>query len=549
MDEGLENNGNLTFLNDSIPCGFIKYTCEKQPRITYMNQNMKDIFCFPGHRQEGEDYLEMCRDNIFLMIPVEERHRFSKYLDRVYASESPIAGEMALLRCDGSRAYVFGWVTRCTLPDGREEFQSVCMDVTEKHKEKKQKETKQYLNALSDVYDKVFEFNLESNTVKCLHSEETSMFNPFRDIAMQIDDALNKWIFDSVEAEEAKKVRSFFTEYCEHKHHESGEKPQQISYQARSSSGEVKRYRGIFIRVDETISLFCCRRVLPEADVQILKRENNQLKEQMKEIVKNFSDGLAAFEITAEGLVKPLYSSENVWKFFGYSEDEWNRLTEEYTPLENFVAYSEIVYDRFAELLKKGEAEFSYFDHVSRSKQRVKAICSRREPAGETSRFVMLYSMNKKGSGKKTQLQEKRQVTIRTFGFFDVFVGDVPISFRNRKSKELLAILVDRRGGFVSSGEAISYLWEDEPVNAVTLSRYRKVALRLKNTLEEYSIPDIVEAVDGKRRIVMENVDCDLYDYLSGEEKYRTLFKGSYLSNYSWGETTLGELEMNSYNN
>lgn len=545
MDENLKNNSNLTFLNDTIPCGFIKYTCEKQPRITYMNQNMKDMLHFPEHSQNGEDYPEMCIDNIFLMIPVEERHRFSKYLDRVYASESPIAGEMALLRCDGSRAYVFGWVTKCTLPDGREEFQSVCMDVTEKHREKKQKETKQYLNALSDVYDKVFEFNLESNTVKCLHSEDTSMFNPFKDIAMQIEDALDKWIFDSVEAEEAKKVRRFFTEYCEHRYHESGEEPQQISYQARSSSGEVKNYKGMFIKVDETISLFCCRRVRPEADAQILQKENKQLKEQMKEIVKNFSDGLAAFEVTAEGLVKPLYSSENVWEFFGYSEREWKRLTEEYTPLENFVAYSDIVYDRFVELLKKGEAEFSYLDYASNSEKRVKAICSRREPEGRTPRFIMLYSMDKTGRNRDSRLAEKRQVTIRTFGFFDVFVGDVPIAFRNKKSKELLAILVDRRGGFVSSEEAISYLWEEEPVNAVTLSRYRKVALRLKNTLEEYGIPDIIESVDGKRRIVMETVNCDFYNYLSGEEKYQNLFKGSYLSNYSWGETTLGELELN----
>ena len=41
----------------------------------------------------------------------------------------------------------------------------------------------------------------------------------------------------------------------------------------------------------------------------------------------------------------------------------------------------------------------------------------------------------------------------------------------------------------------------------MTLSRYRKVALRLKSTLEEYEITDIVEAVDGKRRTVMDQVE------------------------------------------
>lgn len=137
---------------------------------------------------------------------------------------------------------------------------------------------------------------------------------------------------------------------------------------------------------------------------------------------------------------------------------------------------------------------------------------------------------------------ETRAVYIRTFGYFDVFVDDKPIAFRSQKSKELFALLVDRRGGYVSSEEAISFLWENEPISPVTLARYRKVALRLKNILAEYGIADAVEAVDGKRRIVTDRVRCDLYDYLSGREEFAGLFKGSYLTNYSWGEVTLGEL-------
>ena len=156
-------------------------------------------------------------------------------------------------------------------------------------------------------------------------------------------------------------------------------------------------------------------------------------------------------------------------------------------------------------------------------------------------RYVMLYNV------ADTQRpidpgQEEKSISIRTFGYFDVFVSDKPIAFRNKKSKELFALLVDRKGGFVSSEEAIGFLWEEEPVNSVTLARYRKVALRLKNILEEYGISDVVETVDGKRRIVMEKVQCDLYDYLSGKDEYIHLFKGSYLTNYSWGENTLAEL-------
>ena len=99
-----------------------------------------------------------------------------------------------------------------------------------------------------------------------------------------------------------------------------------------------------------------------------------------------------------------------------------------------------------------------------------------------------------------------------------------------------------RRGGYISSEEAISFLWEDESANPITLARYRKVALRLKNSLEEHGISDIIESVNGRRRIVPEKVKCDLYDYLSHKDEHAQLFKGSYLSNYSWAEATLGEL-------
>ena len=105
-------NNNLRFLNETIPCGFLKYTCEKQPKVTYLNRQMMEILRFPRARDGELDYLELFKANIFLMIPMEERRRFALYLNRVYTAGTPIAGEMTLLRCDGTRASIFGWVTK-----------------------------------------------------------------------------------------------------------------------------------------------------------------------------------------------------------------------------------------------------------------------------------------------------------------------------------------------------------------------------------------------------------------------------------------------------
>ena len=151
----------------------------------------------------------------------------------------------------------------------------------------------------------------------------------------------------------------------------------------------------------------------------------------------------------------------------------------------------------------------------------------------------MLYHVD---GTQKVPVDSAPRVQVRTFGYFDVFVNDKPIVFRNEKAKELLALLIDRRGGYISSEEAIGFLWEDESANSVTLARYRKVALRLKNTLEEYGISDLLESVNGRRRIVADRMQCDLYDYLADPAANAQLFKGSYLTNYSWGEMTLSEL-------
>ena len=531
-----QENGNLQFLNETIPCGFLKYTCEKTPRITYLNDRMLQILGFPA---EGTGDWELYAQNIYMMIPMEERRRFSRYLERVSQTSAPIAGEMTILRCDGTRAHLFGWVTKGISEDGTEEFQSACMDITERHQMQKERETRRYLRALTEVYDKIFEYDLSARTVTCLYGQDSPTFRWLENIPMQMEEATEKWILGSADPGDREKLRRFFTAFYQGRF-AAADTPPVIRYRARSSAGLWTAYTGLFVKLDGDVSLFCCRSVPDAEETDQLRSENTALKginENMRKIVMRFTEGIAAFEII-DDVVTPLYASDNVCEFFGFSREDWMSVMQKRTPIREFVARSKAAYEDFMELLAKGEAEFSYYDLQTKQQRRIKAVCSQRRAESDTARYVMLYNIEDTEDPPKPPCP----VRIRTFGYFDVFVDGRPIAFRNEKSKELFALLVDRRGGFISSEEAISYLWEDEPANAVTLARYRKVALRLKNILEEYGIPDIVESVSGKRRIVMEKVQCDLYDYLSGEEAFSQLFKGSYLTNYSWAETTLAEL-------
>lgn len=537
-----EENSNLHFLNETVPCGFIRYTCEKQPKVTYINEKMMNILRMSEGTDGEPDDLDLYKDNIFLLIPKEERRRFSHFLEQVNIQGRPIGGELTLLRCDGTKCRVYGWATKCLNEQGQEEYQSVCMDVTERHQTKKSQGADRYLQALSNVYDKIFEYDMEHQTVKCLYGEKSDMFRGLQNIPMHITEATEHWLRDAVAEEDREKVGKFFRAFASKELQSS--QPLQVKYRAKSSNGSFKTYAGIVLKMDSSVSLFCCRSVSDEAPLNAEPISAETIFNR-QEMLKQLEDGIVAFEVE-DDRVTPLFTSENVCRFFGCTREEWMRMAQEKVTLREFVAHSGIDYAAFQKLFEQGEAEFPYLDLSTQARQYVKAVCTRKFADRASPCYVMLYNVNDHMLQAAQETEGKIRTYIRTFGYFDVFVDEKPIPFRNKKSKELLALLVDRRGGYVTSEEAIAYLWEDEEVNAVTLSRYRKVALRLKNTLEEYGIADVVESVDGKRRVVTEQVRCDLYDYLSQKEEFKQLFKGSYLTNYSWGENTLGEL-LNEY--
>lgn len=65
----------------------------------------------------------------------------------------------------------------------------------------------------------------------------------------------------------------------------------------------------------------------------------------------------------------------------------------------------------------------------------------------------------------------------------------------------------------------------------------------LRKTLQIYGIENLVESkMKGYRRLSTDMVKCDLYQYLSGDEKYVHLFQGTYMEEYSWAEATLSRL-------
>ena len=134
-------------------------------------------------------------------------------------------------------------------------------------------------------------------------------------------------------------------------------------------------------------------------------------------------------------------------------------------------------------------------------------------------------------SARLLSKRRKSRIYVRTFGHFDIFVNENPVMFKSNKAKELLALLVDRRGGTVTTDQIIGTLWEERPNDSYT-----------QNLCSKIDIGDILVSSRGIKRVNTALFDCDLYDLLDGDERAAEKFLGEYMLDYSWAEARMALL-------
>lgn len=135
---------------------------------------------------------------------------------------------------------------------------------------------------------------------------------------------------------------------------------------------------------------------------------------------------------------------------------------------------------------------------------------------------------------------------IQCFGNFEVFNNGEPIRFERRKTKELLAYLVDRKGAMVSMGEISGALFENDENETSNRSYCRSLMADLKKTLQKCGREEVlIHGFQNSYGINTEKVVCDYYNYLKGLPEGIRTYNGEYMSQYSWGEVTLASLIEN----
>ena len=135
----------------------------------------------------------------------------------------------------------------------------------------------------------------------------------------------------------------------------------------------------------------------------------------------------------------------------------------------------------------------------------------------------------------------EKLLTIKCFGNFEVLYNGEILTFKRKKAKELLAVLVDRNGAGMTAKQICAILFPDNTDDTKNVAYLRQLVLDLKNTLRMIHAEDVLRHNTPYYRIDTDLVRCD---YLSFLETGKPKFHGEYMTQYSWAEETCAMLQF-----
>lgn len=144
---------------------------------------------------------------------------------------------------------------------------------------------------------------------------------------------------------------------------------------------------------------------------------------------------------------------------------------------------------------------------------------------------------------RRPVLTDERRVRIQTFGIFQVFVDEKPLVFNRKKTKELLAFLVDRHGAFVTTEQIAITLWENETYDTKLKNNVTATVSQLRALLRDVDAEDILIKSRNNLALDVNKVKCDAYDLEKMKPMAVNSYLGEYMSEYSWAEFTAGRFE------
>ena len=156
----------------------------------------------------------------------------------------------------------------------------------------------------------------------------------------------------------------------------------------------------------------------------------------------------------------------------------------------------------------------------------------------EDVRDELKYIPGKGGDSTET----KDRLSVRCFGHFDVFWRGEPIIFTRKQTKELFAYLIDREGAACTAGEIGLALWEKGIPEKSEQHRVRNLISDLRSTLRDIGMENVLIREHREIAVRRSMIDCDYYRFLDGDIDAVNAYRGEYMVDYSWAESTMARL-------
>jgi two-component system, LytTR family, response regulator len=144
---------------------------------------------------------------------------------------------------------------------------------------------------------------------------------------------------------------------------------------------------------------------------------------------------------------------------------------------------------------------------------------------------------------------------VQCFGDFEVFLNGETLLFKNSKAKEILAFLVHKNGIPVNWEKIADAVWPDYNSEKAQ-TNFHATTYLLRKRLAEAGISQILESGRGNYKVMIDQVDCDLYqlegrikvNQIKRKEDLRLLeqlMQRGYMegNGYTWAYPKAAELE------
>lgn len=136
-----------------------------------------------------------------------------------------------------------------------------------------------------------------------------------------------------------------------------------------------------------------------------------------------------------------------------------------------------------------------------------------------------------------------KKLFVQTFGNFEVFSEGEIVHFPRRKSKELFAYLILKRGTGVTIKELTSVLFEDRTDEGSLQRQMQTIISDMIKALAKVSAKDVIVKKYNSLAVDPSKVDCDYYRFLQWDPGAVNAYTGEFMANYSWAEFTVGYLD------